>query len=615
MTIARLAVFTFVALSGFQQRDANIAAAGDGEISGVVMSAGTTPSPVRRAVVGISGSSLPFARSVVTDDGGRFVFPRLPAGTFRVVARKAAYLEATYGATRPEQEGTPIALAASQRVNIVMTMFKGAAIAGVVRDVAGRPLASMPVSVVDLHRTQPFVSPLGLDITTDDRGAYRVYGLAPGEYLVAAAQPHSGTRDTTMRSVGETDAVLAALAQRQKNVAAQTSLPQAAAPGAVLAPVFHPSTAYAMEAARIRVAAGEERDGVDIVFIPARTGTIEATVSGNVSNVAEVEVGLMAFGPRFDSHYIGLSFPPPDATGKFMIRNLPPGRYRVIAKGRAGPVNSDNTVTERIVAGGSAGGRVGLPTSRTVYLGEALFASADVDMRGQDAAVDLSLRPGGAIAGRVVFSGAKPPEIADTTTIRIGMTQAPASVIDRSFLIAGTSVQSVQTVGARPDLTFQVNGIGPIAYQLYSNLPTQLKSSWTLRSALVDGRDLLDEVLDGANLRLSDVTLTFADAPTTLSGTLQSASGQPTARYFVVVFAADRRYWREGSRRSVAVRPSTDGRFTFPELPAGDYLLAALTDVEPGDWQRAEFLEQLAPAAVRITIGWGERKVQDIRVK
>src|SRR5262245_17589680 len=180
MTLSRLLAVTLVAVAGFQQRDASTAAVGDAEIAGVLMSAGATPSPVRRAVVSISGGGLAFMRGVVTDDAGRFVFSRLPAGTFRVTARKAAYIDPSYGATRPGQEGSPIALAAGQRLEIAMTIFKGAVIAGVVRDVAGRPLASVPVSVVDLQRTHPFAPSIGLDITTDDRGAYRVYGLMPG---------------------------------------------------------------------------------------------------------------------------------------------------------------------------------------------------------------------------------------------------------------------------------------------------------------------------------------------------------------------------------------------------------------------------------------------------
>jgi hypothetical protein len=62
-------------------------------------------------------------------------------------------------------------------------------------------------------------------------------------------------------------------------------------------------------------------------------------------------------------------------------------------------------------------------------------------------------------------------------------------------------------------------------------------------------------------------------------------------------------------------RPGTNGRFSFADLPAGDYLLAALTDVEPNEWQKRDVLAELAPAGVKVTLGEGERKHQDLQVK
>ena len=48
---------------------------------------------------------------------------------------------------------------------------------------------------------------------------------------------------------------------------------------------------------------------------------------------------------------------------------------------------------------------------------------------------------------------------------------------------------------------------------------------------------------------------------------------------------------------------------------AGDYLLVALTDVEPNEWQKPEFLAEIAPGGVKVTIGEGEKKVQDLRIR
>jgi hypothetical protein len=64
-----------------------------------------------------------------------------------------------------------------------------------------------------------------------------------------------------------------------------------------------------------------------------------------------------------------------------------------------------------------------------------------------------------------------------------------------------------------------------------------------------------------------------------------------------------------------ATRPAFDGSFAFDNLPGGSYLLAALTDVETDEWQRAEFLELIAPTAVGVKVVDGARATQELRIR
>jgi hypothetical protein len=50
-------------------------------------------------------------------------------------------------------------------------------------------------------------------------------------------------------------------------------------------------------------------------------------------------------------------------------------------------------------------------------------------------------------------------------------------------------------------------------------------------------------------------------------------------------------------------------------LPPGEYFLTAVTDAEQNEWFDPQFLAQLVPASIKVTIADGEKKVQDIRVK
>jgi hypothetical protein len=49
-------------------------------------------------------------------------------------------------------------------------------------------------------------------------------------------------------------------------------------------------------------------------------------------------------------------------------------------------------------------------------------------------------------------------------------------------------------------------------------------------------------------------------------------------------------------------------------LPPGEYRIAALVDVAPGEINDPAFLEQIVAASVKVTLAEGERKTQDLRI-
>ena len=145
--------------------------------------------------------------------------------------------------------------------------------------------------------------------------------------------------------------------------------------------------------------------------------------------------------------------------------------------------------------------------------------------------------------------------------------------------------------------------------------PLGVVESWTLKSAVANGRETLDSGLEvKPNENVADAVLTFTDRPTELSGTLQDATGRPASEYFIVLYPSDRAFWTAPSRRIAQTRPASDGRFTIRGLPPGEYLLAAVTDAEPGEWMDPSFLTRLVPASIRVSLLEGQRKTQDIRI-
>jgi hypothetical protein len=181
--------------------------------------------------------------------------------------------------------------------------------------------------------------------------------------------------------------------------------------------------------------------------------------------------------------------------------------------------------------------------------------------------------------------------------------------------VVGNSFNSVTPAQVRPDGTFTASAIAPGTYELRVTVPAAIGQTWALQSAVLRGKDLLDfplEIDSGGDL--PNVVLTFSDRRSELTGTLQTPAGGPAPGYFVVIFPHDRTFWTPQSRRIKSARPGTDGRFTITDLPGGDYLIAALTDVDPDEWQNPAFLDQLVPAAIKVVITPGGRVTQDIRV-
>ena len=155
----------------------------------------------------------------------------------------------------------------------------------------------------------------------------------------------------------------------------------------------------------------------------------------------------------------------------------------------------------------------------------------------------------------------------------------------------------------------------PGTYRLSASMPPARPDApgWVLASAVIGGRETLDSPVE-LRQGVSDVVVTFIDRPTELSGTLRSPSGRPAPEYYIVLFAADRAYWTPQSRRIRAMRPSAEGAYTFRNLPPGEYLIAAVSDIEDGEWLDPAVLQQLGTAAMPITLADGEARKQDIQI-
>jgi hypothetical protein len=174
-----------------------------------------------------------------------------------------------------------------------------------------------------------------------------------------------------------------------------------------------------------------------------------------------------------------------------------------------------------------------------------------------------------------------------------------------------------EAVPLKPDGSFLIDGLMPGRYVLKFTMHSSdtAAKSWALRDARAGGQDVATvPITMTAGAGLADIAVTFTDRPTELGGRLQDVSGRAATDYFIVVFSTDERAWYPQSRVIAQTRPASDGAFSVRGLPAGEYWLAALTDVDRDEWFDPAFLRQLVSAAMKVTLADGEKKTQDIRV-
>jgi hypothetical protein len=151
--------------------------------------------------------NLPAGGIVQTALDGGFVIPKVPPGSYYVVATAAGYLspradakdidnaEPSPPAGQPPLVIPRVDVQADQTAVIDIRLERGAAVSGVIRFDDGSPASGMHVGIIRMS-TEKKGSTNSTDIgiqgteITDDLGRYRIGGLRDGEYIVDTALVH-----------------------------------------------------------------------------------------------------------------------------------------------------------------------------------------------------------------------------------------------------------------------------------------------------------------------------------------------------------------------------------------------------------------------------------------
>jgi uncharacterized protein (DUF2141 family) len=608
-------------------------------VSGRVVDA-VTGRPVAGAVVTAAGTAAVDATAgILTNAGGHFVVRRLHKGSLALTATKGGYVEGTYGQRRPAGSRQLIAIAEGDRlIDLEIRVWRHAVITGTVVDEAGEPVIDARVRA--FQRT--FVAgrrryAAAGDAATDDRGVFRIAQLTPGDYIVAVPSTQASVptevMDTFFSGAGndserallsrEMRAINAAIvppgseyAMRAGTIAMPlppgTATPTSRASGAMMVypTTFHPAAAVAAQAAVVTLRSGDERGSIDIQLQPARTARISGTLLAPDGMASHVGLRLLPSGGDALVEEIETATAMSDATGGFTFLGVPPGQYvlSVVRVPRPPPDLGDPSRMS-VQAGG-----IRISTSPPPPSGVAsapippdatLWAQVALAVGGEDLTnVIVPLAAGPRMSGRVEFDGAEPPPPPSAIAgLRISLDPADGS--------RGARGLSFETGHPDESGRFLTYGVPPGRYVV--NVAGIAFPGWFFKGARYQGRDITDTPIE-LTADLSGVVLTFTDKPSTLAGIVRT-KGTPEPAGLVLAFPVDADSWSSSganARRLRVARADKSGAYSFPNLPAGDYYVAAVTDDTVDDWWDPALLRVLSRVARQIRLGDGEQRREEL---
>ncbi|MBL8189088.1 MAG: carboxypeptidase regulatory-like domain-containing protein, partial [Acidobacteria bacterium] len=261
-------------------------------------------------IVGVGGGvkkAMSGRMAIVTDEQGNFTADKLDPISYSITATAPGYVVLPNDKVAG-QFGTSTAKYSRVGDAVTVRMQRGGVITGRVVNAAGEPVIGINVEASRVRdetgkrvTEQTNMNEMGLGRQTDDRGVYRIYGLAPGAYVVNVG---AGSLGFSMKPT----------------------------PFAGRAKIFYPS-ATRDTAVEVTVRSGEEANGIDIRYRVERgaalSGKVTGAPSGGQPGLAATVVILTKAGT---DTLIGTSvvLPVGDNTG-YSFYGLPNGEYEAIA--------------------------------------------------------------------------------------------------------------------------------------------------------------------------------------------------------------------------------------------------------------------------------------------
>jgi hypothetical protein len=294
--------------------------------------------PIRKAMV-VLRRNQESGVAAYTDAKGEFHFPELEPGAYALSAQHDGYV-----ASRKELPTVVTILPEKTQADLIVKLVRTGVISGRLVDADGDPVAGASIQLIGAKGKRE-----GGFASTNDRGEYRAYAIAPGKYrLVAAANS---------KLAGELALKLTGVEEHNYSW------------------TYYPGTADVRRATTIEVVPGAELQGIDMALVRSRVVSVRGRVTG-----------------------------PADAPGPFFVM-LSPITSEALRQGRQALVrNIGNTFELTGVEPGAYVISAAAALQQGRYYARLSIAVADSDIDG----IELALAAPQRITGRVILPEGRP---------------------------------------------------------------------------------------------------------------------------------------------------------------------------------------------------------------
>jgi hypothetical protein len=372
--VVLLRTFVPVAAAQSSKTSAVPAAKDQCSITGTVVEFGRSE-PLKNAVLQLSSAedSGRDAVAVKTDAGGRFEFTGLDAGRYRLRAMRHGFVSQEYGQRKLTDPGAVLTLRPGQDMkDLLFRMIPSAVISGRIENEDGDSLPWVSVGALrESYREGNRTLSIEQTVLTNDHGEYRIFGLRPGRYIVAASYRGAGSQ---MR--GDED---------------WSAYPLSTG-GVDYVRTYYPGTLDPAKAQAITLKAGEEISSTDLRLQPIAVHSIR----GRVYNLF----------PTIDNQRHNTAF--------VQLRSRGTGLYSRDMFARGNSVKADGTFELPSVAAGSY-----ILTAEFFEEGKVHQAITHVEVGNADVeGVQLTIKPGVAVSGHLYWEG-KPSISVERLTVMV----------------------------------------------------------------------------------------------------------------------------------------------------------------------------------------------------